>query len=166
MTMRKSVCLLVACAPMLLWAQAAGGQFDGTWTTNMACDASAHMPAYKWTFVSTVAHNNFHGQHGEEHGPGYLVIDGPINPDGSAKLHAKGTVQAGKAGIVTEMKGNKYDFYIEAKFTDTSGTGKRDEGAGILGRPCTFDFTKQTDQPAAPAPASPPPPAAAPPPAQ
>ena len=82
--------------------------------------------------------SNFHGQHGEEDGPGYLVIDGPINPDGSAKLHAKGTVQAGKAGIVTEMKGNKYDYYIEAKFTDTSGTGKRDEGAGILGRPCTF----------------------------
>jgi hypothetical protein len=59
------------------------------------------------------------------------------------------------------MKGNKYDYYIEAKFTDTPGTGKRDEGAGILGRPCTFDFTKQTDT-TAPAPAS----SATPPPAQ
>jgi hypothetical protein len=115
------------------------------------------MPAYKWTFVGTITNSNFHGQHGEEHGPGYLVIDGPINPDGSAKLHAKGTVQAGNAGIVTELKGNKYDYYIEAKFTDTSGTGKRDEGAGILGRPCSFEFTKQTDQPTAlpPAPAPP-----------
>ena len=163
MTMRRFVCLLAVCAPMLLCAQTPGGQFDGTWTTNMSCDASSHMPAYKWTFVSTIANSNFHGQHGEEHGPGYLVIDGPINPDGSAKLHAKGTVQAGKAGIVTELKGNKYDYYIEAKFTDTTGTGKRDEGAGILGRPCSFDFTKQTDTAT---PSTAPPPAAAPPPAQ
>ena len=163
MTMRRIVCLLAVCAPILLGAQVPGGHFDGTWTTTMACDASAHMPAYKWTFVSTIANSNFHGQHGEEHGPGYLVIDGPINPDGSAKLHAKGTVQAGKAGIVTELKGNKYDYYIEAKFTSTTGTGKRDEGAGILGRPCSFEFTKQTDTAT---PSTAPPPAAAPPPAQ
>jgi len=143
--MRRIVCLLAVCAPILLGAQAAGGRFDGTWTTNMACEASAHMPAYKWTFVGGIKDSNFHAQHGEEGGPGYLVIDGPINPDGGAKLHAKGTVQAGKAGIVTELKGNKYDYYIEAKFTDASGTGKRDEGAGILGRPCTFEFTKQTN---------------------
>jgi hypothetical protein len=81
-----------------------------------------------------------------------MVVDGPINPDGSAKLHAKGTVQPGKAGLVTQLKGNKYDYYIEAKFTDTTGTGKRDEGAGILGRPCSFDFTKQSAATASPAP--------------
>jgi len=120
------------------------GHFDGSWMTKMGCDASEHMPAYSWTFVSTIASNTFHGQHGEEGGPGYLVIDGPIRDDGSAKLHAKGKVQAGKAGIVTQLKGNKYDYYIEAKFTDTTGEGKRDEGAGLLGRPCTFEFTKQT----------------------
>ena len=140
MRIRKALCLLAACAPMLLWAQAAGGRFDGTWTTSMACEASNYMPAYKWTFLSTIANGNFHGQHGEERGPGFLVIDGPIGADGSAKLHAKGTVQPGKAGIVTQLKGNKYDYNIEAKFTDTTGTGKRDEGAGILGRPCSFQF--------------------------
>ncbi len=160
MTMRRFVCRLAVCAPILLGAQAAGGRFDGAWTTTMACDASSHMPAYRWTFVSTIANNNFHGQHGEEHGPGYLVIDGTINPDGNSRLHAKGTVQAGKAGIVTELKGNKYDYYIEAKFTDASGTGKRDEGAGILGRPCTFQFDKQTGLTTPPPPPPPPPPPA------
>ena len=104
----------------------------------MACDASTHMPAYSGHSSARLPTAAFHGQHGEEGGPGYLVIDGPINADGSAKLHAKGTVQAGKAGLVTQLKGNKYDYNIEAKFTDTSGTGKRDEGAGILGRPCSF----------------------------
>ncbi len=151
MRIRKALCLVAVCAPMLLWAQAAGGHFDGTWTTNMSCDASTHMPAYTWTFVSTIANSTFHGQHGEEGGPGYLVIDGTIGPDGKAKLHAKGKVTAGKAGLVTELKGNKYDYYIDATFTDTSGTGKREEGAGILGRPCAFQFTKQTDTTAPPA---------------
>jgi hypothetical protein len=153
MHMKGPVWLVAICAPVLVAAQT--GHYDGSWTTTMACEASNRMPAYKWAFVSTIANGSFHGQHGEEGGPGYLVIDGPINNDGSAKLHANGTVQPGKAGLVTQMKGNKYDYYIEAKFTDTTGTGKRDVGAGILGRPCTFEFNKQTETPAAP-PASPP----------
>jgi len=152
MKVKRAMWWLMLCAPVLVVAQAPGARFDGTWTTTMACDASAHMPAYQWTFVSTIARSDFHGQHGEEGGPGYLVIDGPIHPDGSAKLHAKGTVQAGKAGLVTQLKGNKYDYNIEAKFTETSGTGTRDEGAGILGRPCSFQFTKQTDATTAPPP--------------
>ena len=153
--MKKLLCLLTASAPILL-AQSTASPFDGTWTTTMACDASTHMPAYQWTFLSTIANGSFHGQHGEEGGPGYLVVDGPVNNDGHAKLHAKGTVRPGKAGIVTELKGNKYDYYIEAKFTDTTGTGTRDKGAGILGRPCDFQFTKRTDSNAATPPTQPP----------
>src|SRR6202046_2241154 len=144
MKFAKSSGLVAVCAPMALWAQAAGGPFDGTWTTNMSCDASEHMPAYTWTFVSTIANGTFHGQHGEQGGPGYMVIDGAINPDGSAKLHAKGTVSKGKGGLITQMKGDKYDYYVDAKFTDASGTGKLEESAGLLGRPCSFEFTKQT----------------------
>lgn len=155
MTRKKLVCLLTLWVPMLS-AQSSGSNFDGTWITTMACDESAHMPAYQWTFQSTIANGSFHGQHGQEGGPGYLVVDGAVNQDGSAKLHAKGTVQPGKAGIVTELKGNKYDYYIEAKFAGTTGTGTRDKGAGILGRPCSFQFTKRTDSNAAP-PAGPPP---------
>jgi len=150
MELKKPFWIAILCAPILFSAQSAGTHFDGAWTTNMACDASAHMPAYKWTFASTIANGNYHGQHGEQGGPGYMVMDGPINADGSAKLHAKGSVQAGKAGLVTELKGNKYDYYVEAKFNETTGAGKRDEGAGILGRPCSFEFTKQTEPAAAP----------------
>ncbi len=148
MNLRKSVCLLAAGIPLALWAQSAGS-FDGAWTTSMACDASEHMPAYQWTFASTITNGTFHGQHGQEGGPGYMVIDGPIKPDGTAKLHAKGTVQSGKAGLVTQLKGNKYDYNVEAKFSGNAGTGKRDEGMGMLGRPCSFTFTKHADTPAA-----------------
>ena len=151
MQTKKLVYLLTACAPMM-WAQAPGSHFDGTWTTTMACDASTNMPAYQWTFQSTIAKGILHGQHGNEGGPGYMVIDGPVKDDGSAKLHAKGTVQAGKAGLVTQLKGNKYDYYVEAKFTDATGTGTRDKGAGILGRPCEFQFKRGDSNAAPPAP--------------
>ncbi|HVN94609.1 MAG TPA: hypothetical protein VMT38_12990 [Terracidiphilus sp.] len=156
----KLLCALALCAPfaapLAVSAQTAAGPFDGTWTTNMSCEASERMPAYTWTFVSTITNNAYHGQHGEQGGPGYMVMEGAINPDGSAKLHAKGTVQAGKAGLITQMKGNKYDYYVEAKFSGTSGTGKRDEGAEILGRPCSFEFTKQADSATPATPATPP----------
>jgi len=79
MRTRILVCLVTAFAPIMLWAQATGSHFDGTWTTTMACDASEHMPAYQWTFQSRIANGVLHAQHGEEHGPGYLVIDGTIN---------------------------------------------------------------------------------------
>jgi hypothetical protein len=134
--------------------RAQSNRFDGNWTTSMACEAHGQMPAYKWDFPGTIKDGNFHAQHSEEGEPGYLVIDGPVKPDGSAKLHAKGTVTQSKASGVFAVKGNNYDYNIEAKFTDTSGTGTRDKGVGILGRPCTFAFAKQAEAPATP-PASP-----------
>jgi hypothetical protein len=48
------------------------------------------------------------------------------------------------------MKGNNYSYTIKAQFTETKDTGTRDEGVGILGRPCTFEFTKQADTPSSP----------------
>jgi hypothetical protein len=45
------------------------------------------------------------------------------------------------------MKGDNYSYNIKAQFDDAKGTGTRDEGAGILGRSCTFEFVKQSDTP-------------------
>jgi hypothetical protein len=94
-------------------------------------------------FPSTIKDGEFHGQHGEEGGPGYLVIDGKIADDGSAKLTAKGKVTQNHAHGVFAMKGDNYSYDIKAQFEDTKGTGTRNEGAGILGRSCTFEFVKQ-----------------------
>jgi hypothetical protein len=146
--------LAVLCTPLLLAAgPAAGGRFDGNWTTSLACEAHEETPAYKWDFPSVIKDGVFHGQHGEQGGPGYLVIDGPIAADGSAKLSANGTVQHTHAHGVFALKGNNYSYTIKAQFTEIKGAGTRDEGAGILGRPCTFEFTKQPD-PSTPAPPS------------
>jgi hypothetical protein len=70
---------------------------------------TAKTPAYKREFLSTIKDKVFHGQHGEEGGPGYLVIDGNIAVDGSAKLRAKGTVTHNHVHAVFAMKGNNYD---------------------------------------------------------
>jgi hypothetical protein len=40
-------------------------------------------------------------------------------------------------------KGEDYSYNIMAQFHDTEGTGTRDAGLGIVGRPCTFDSVKQ-----------------------
>jgi hypothetical protein len=144
MEMRNAVRLVVVYALVLLPVSSfAGERYDGNWLTHLACEAHGQTPAYKWEFPSTIKDGIFHGQHGEEGGPGYLVIAGKIADDGSAKLEAKGTVTHNNAHGIFAMKGNNYSYNIKAQFEDTKGTGTRDEGAGILGRPCTFEFVKQ-----------------------
>ena len=151
METRKAVWLVVVCGLLLLpVASVAGGRFDGNWTTHLACEAHGQMEGYKWEFPSAIKDNNFHGVHGEPGGPGYLLIGGKIADDGSAKLSAKGTVSHSQAHGVFAMKGNNYSYTIKAEFTDTKGTGTRNEGAGVLGRPCSFEFTKQPDTPPTP----------------
>jgi hypothetical protein len=149
MRLRKAAGLAGICALMLLpGASVAGGKFDGNWNTHMSCEAHGQMPAYAWDFPSTIKDNVLHGQHGEENTAGYLLIEGKIGDDGNAKLNAKGWVSENKAHGVFATKGNNYSYTIKAQFTDTKGTGTRNEGAGILGRPCSFEFTKQSDTPA------------------
>jgi len=144
MGMRSAMRLAVVCALLILpGASIAGGRYDGDWVTHLACEAHGETPAYKFMFPSTIKDGNFHGQHGEEGGPGYLVIDGKIADDGSAKLTAKGKVTQNHAHGVFAMKGDNYSYDIKAQFEDTKGTGTRNEGAGVLGRPCTFEFVKQ-----------------------
>jgi hypothetical protein len=148
MKMQNAGRILLICAVTLLpGALVAGGKYDGNWITHLACEAHGQTPAYKWDFPSTIKDGMFTGQHGEKDGPGYLVIEGKINDDGTSKLEAKGTVSQNNAHGVFAMKGNSYSYKIKAQFSDTKGSGTRDEGAGILGRNCTFDFTKQPDAP-------------------
>jgi hypothetical protein len=45
-------------------------------------------------------------------------------------------------GVFT-TQGSEYSYTVKAQIKDTEGTGTRDEGLGIVGRPCTFDFVKQ-----------------------
>jgi hypothetical protein len=91
-----------------------------------------------------IQNGNFKGEHGTAGQPGYLLIEGPIAEDGSAKLSANGIVYSRTyARGVFAHEGENYSYNIKAKFKETEGSGARDEGLGIVGRPCTFDFVKQ-----------------------
>ena len=143
--MRKTERLVFVCALVLLpGVLTAGERFEGKWLTKLACPAKGNTEGYTWQFASAVQNSNFHGERGTAGEPGYLLIEGKIAEDGSAKLTATGIVASRNyARGVLAHKGADYSYDIKAKFQDKEGSGTRDVGLGIVGRPCTFDFTKQ-----------------------
>ncbi len=118
--------------------------FDGNWLTTMTCPPKGNTEGYSWRFPSVIQNNNFRGEHGTAGEPGYLLIEGKIAQDGNAKLAANGIVASRQyARGVFAHKGGEYSYDIKAQFKDSEGSGIRDEGLGIVGRPCTFEFVKQ-----------------------
>jgi len=119
-------------------------RFDGNWSTKLTCPDKGNTEGYTWQFASVIRNSNLHGEHGTAGEPGYLLIEGRIAEDGTAKLSATGIVASRKyARGVLAHKGEEYNYDIKAEFQDTQGTGTRSTGLGIVGRPCTFDFVKQ-----------------------
>ncbi len=140
----------IAFAPGTLVAQTAGtanktsAHFDGKWLTKLTCPAKGDTQGYTWQFDSVIQNSNFRGEHGTAGEPGYLLIQGKIAEDGSAKLSASGITASRKytRGIFAH-KGEEYNYDIKAQFHEGAGTGTRNEGLGIVGRACTFDFVEQ-----------------------
>ena len=143
--MLQAVRLMVVCALVFLpGLLIAGEHFDGKWLTTLTCPAKGNTEGYTWKIPSVIQNGNFKGEHGTAGQPGYLLIEGPIAEDGSAKLSANGIVYSRTyARGVFAHEGENYSYNIKAKFKETEGSGARDEGLGIVGRPCTFDFVKQ-----------------------
>ena len=122
----------------------AGEHFDGKWQTTLTCPQKGSTEGYTWKFPSVIENGNLRGEHGTAGQPGYLLVEGPVKEDGSAKLSANGIVasrQYARGGFAHE--GGNYSYNIKATFKEATGSGVRDEGLGIVGRPCTFDFVKQ-----------------------
>ena len=143
--MRKAVRPFVLCALMLLPGVAiAGEKFDGNWVTTLTCPPKGDTEGYTWKFPGVIKDGIYHGERGTAGQPGYLSIDGKIAGDGTAKLSANGIVASRKyARGVFAHQGADYSYNIKGQFKETEGTGTRDEGLGIVGRPCTFEFVKQ-----------------------
>jgi len=143
--MRKMTRLLTVSTLLLLpGILIAGERFDGNWLTTLTCPAKGNTEGYTWKIPSVIQNGNFRGEHGTAGQPGYLLIEGPIADNGAAKLSANGIVASRKyARGVFAHGGEDYSYNIKAQFKETQGTGTRDEGLGIVGRPCTFDFVKQ-----------------------
>ena len=142
--MRNTARLLIACALILLpGISVAAERFDGNWLTKLTCPAKGNTEGYTWRLASVILNSNFRGEHGTAGEPGYLLIEGKIAEDGSAKLSAAGIVASRKyARGVLAHKGEEYSYNIDAQFKETEGTGTRNEGLGIVGRACTLEFVK------------------------
>jgi hypothetical protein len=143
--MGKMLRFLIVCSIILLpGIVLAGEHFDGTWTTTLTCPAKGDTDGYTWKFPGVVTAGSFRAEHGTAGQPGYLLLEGPIKDDGTAKLAASGIVYSRQyARGVFAAKGEEYSYNVKAQFKDTEGSGTRDQGLGIVGRPCTFDFVKQ-----------------------
>ncbi len=153
----KTMAAFALCALMLAPATSiAGERFDGNWQTKFTCPAKGDTEGYTWQFPGVVQNSNFRGEHGTAGEPGYLLLEGKIAADGSAKLSANGIVASRQyARGVLAHKGEDYSYSVKAQFSESAGTGARDTGLGIVGRPCTFEFTKvDAATPPAPGPAA------------
>ncbi len=142
---RRAVRFLTVCLLVLLPAALIAGEgFDGKWLTTVTCPPKGSTEGYTLKLPSVVQDGNFRGEHGTAGEPGYLLIEGKIKADGAAKLSATGIVASRNyARGVFAHKGEEYSYGIKAEFKETGGTGTRDQGLGIVGRPCTFEFAKQ-----------------------
>ena len=147
----RTMTALVVCALLLAPAASiAGERFDGNWQTTLTCPAKGETDGYTWKFPSVIQNGNLRGEHGTAGEPGYLLIEGKIAEDGNVKISANGIVASRQyARGVFAAKGESYSYNVKAHFTEAEGSGVRDQGLGIVGRPCTFDFVKQAAAPAA-----------------
>ncbi len=128
----------------VLAQSAAAAPFDGNWLTTLTCPPKGNTEGYTWQFPSVIQNGDFRGEHGTAGQPGYLLLEGQIANDGSAKLAASGIVYSRKyARGVFAHEGADYSYDVKAQFKATEGTGMRNEGLGIVGRPCTFEFAKR-----------------------
>lgn len=119
-------------------------RFDGNWVTKLSCPPKGSTLGYTWEFPATIRNGSFHGERGKAGEPGYLVLEGKIAENGSAKLNANGVVASRQyARGVFAHKGEDYSYDVKADFKESEGSGERSEGLGIVGRPCTFEFRKQ-----------------------
>jgi hypothetical protein len=122
----------------------ASEHFDGTWHTKVVCPPKGDTEGFTWNFDSVIENGNLRGVRGVEGQPGSFVLEGKVADDGSAKLTGDGIVNSKKyARGIFAHKGEPYTWDVKANFKDTEGTGLRNEGLGIVGRPCTFEFMKQ-----------------------
>ncbi|BBK30100.1 hypothetical protein EDC65_4654 [Stella humosa] len=135
--------MLLACgaaAAPAAWAQAAAGApFDGAWDVTIACarHSDGALP-YTFRFPARVAGGALRGEHGAAGMASWLLLEGPIQPDGTATLAVKGLTgdNAYNMGRVPQLV--SYAYTVKATFAGTSGTGARVEG-----RACGVTFARR-----------------------
>jgi hypothetical protein len=123
----------------VMTSHAAVGPFDGTWSVSLTCpDEPGGARHYTYEFSAQVAGGTFRGEHGAPGAPGWLLLEGSIQSDGTAALNAKGLTGQPPQTLYGLAGGTPYAYRMNARFASGRGTASRVEG-----RPCTAAFTRQ-----------------------
>ena len=114
-------------------------RFDGPWRVAQTCP-NPEDPAHPFAPLGFTVHvhgGRVHGSRGVADQPGWLAVDGIIEPDGAATLAAHGVT--GRASLNGMPAGSPYSNVLTARFTETGG-----EGHWLAKRACQFTFTRPT----------------------
>jgi hypothetical protein len=116
-------------------------RFDGNWDVRIYCPSNSEesgAKGYTFEFPARVVNGELSGSHGEEGSAGSLHIEGPINSDGTAELHARGRTNNPDYAVNKPSRGSAYTYRIKAQFDEKGGKGSRMEA-----RVCNFTFKKR-----------------------
>src|SRR4249920_1757772 len=121
-------------------AHAKPSQFDGAWNVTLTCpphNEDDEAKGYTQHFPGEVVEGQMRAVYGVEGEPGWHLLTGPINPDGSATLSLEGIVNSPEHAINHAQRGKAYKYKVKAQFKQSSGSGER-----LTGRVCQFQFSR------------------------
>jgi F0F1-type ATP synthase membrane subunit b/b' len=114
-------------------------RFDGMWNVTIVCQKHPDgASGYTLRFLAQVKDGLLRGVHGTEGTANSLILQGDIQPDGSAKLDAKGLTGDPKFNPKGTQSGVPYSYQVAAQFEGSRGTGR-----ASLVRGCDLTFAKQ-----------------------
>ncbi|MBA3506218.1 MAG: hypothetical protein H0T80_10625 [Betaproteobacteria bacterium] len=115
------------------------GRFDGTWKVTLECQQHPDGAlGYTFEFLAQVKDGVLRGENRTEGVAGWLRLQGDIQPDGSAKLDAKGLTDNPKFAMKGVQSSTPYAYTVAARFDGARGTGRR-----LQARACDLTFAKQ-----------------------
>jgi hypothetical protein len=115
------------------------GHFDGMWNVHIDCPKHTDGTfAFTIELVAQVRDGVLRGERGTEGTPNWFRLLGVIEPDGNAKLDAKGLTGDPKFSVGGVGQGTPYAWSSTARFEGSRGTGRRTQL-----RTCDLTFVKQ-----------------------
>ena len=113
-------------------------RFDGAWNVVVFCPQAGDAPASALRFIASVRGGMLHGERGSAGTNGSMSLDGTIQPDGLARLHASGVTNDADEVLGVSPRDSAFVYEVAARFEDSHGLGTRVEG-----RTCHLTFTRQ-----------------------
>jgi hypothetical protein len=130
--------LALLAGPEAWAADAETGPFDGHWSITLVCPASPDGGRpFRFDFFGSINANVLHGENGPRNQPGWMTLDGQVQPSGDAELTARGMTGSALYTINHAEKGVPYTHAVTAHFDGGQGIGH-----WFTTRTCDFTFRK------------------------